>query len=62
LEKQVVVTPSGEAIPFAVDGRKKAALLEGLDEIALTLKRAEEIAAWQARDRVARAWAWDPVA
>jgi 3-isopropylmalate/(R)-2-methylmalate dehydratase small subunit len=62
LEKQVVVTPSGEAIPFAVDGRKKAALLEGLDEIALTLKRAEEIAAWQARDRLARAWAWDPVA
>ncbi len=62
LARQVVVTPSGQAIPFDVDARRKAALLEGLDEIALTLKRAGEIAAWQARDRAARPWAWESVA
>jgi len=62
LERQVVVTPSGEVIPFAVDARKRRALLEGLDEIALTLRRAEEIAAWQARDRTARPWAWESLA
>jgi len=62
LERQVVVTPAGESIPFEVDARKKSALLEGLDEIAQTKKRADAIAAWQARDRAARAWAWESVA
>ena len=61
LEKQAVVTPWGEAVPFAVDARKREALLSGLDEIAQTLQRAEAIAAWQARDRAARAWAWESV-
>ena len=61
LEKQVVVTPWGEAVPFAVDARKREALLSGLDEIAQTLRRADEIAAWQARDKAARGWAWDSV-
>jgi 3-isopropylmalate/(R)-2-methylmalate dehydratase small subunit len=62
LERQVVVTPRGEAIPFEVDARKKSALLGGLDEIAQTKQRAAEIAAWQARDRAARPWAWEGVA
>jgi len=61
LEKQQVVTPWGEAVPFAVDARKREALLSGLDEIQQTLARGAEIAAWQARDRAARGWAWDPV-
>ena len=60
--RQVVVTPWGEAVPFAVDARKREALLSGLDEIAQTMQRAAEIAAWQARDRAARGWAWDSVA
>ncbi len=62
LERQVVVTPWGEAVPFAVDARKRAAMLSGLDEIAQTLQRAAEIAAWQAKDRAARGWAWESVA
>ena len=62
LEQQVVVTPWGEAVPFAVDARKREALLSGLDEIAQTLQRAAEIAAWQARDKAARGWAWESVA
>ena len=62
LDKQVVVTPWGEAVPFMVDARKREALLSGLDEIAQTLARAGEIAAWQARDRAARNWAWESVA
>ena len=36
-------------------------LLEGLDEIALTMKRRSEILAWQARDQAARPWAWQPL-
>ena len=62
LDRQVVVTPWGEAVPFAIDARKKTALREGLDEIALTKRRQAEITAWQGRDRAARPWAWDSVA
>jgi 3-isopropylmalate/(R)-2-methylmalate dehydratase small subunit len=62
LERQVVVTPRGEEIPFAVDARKRQALLEGLDDIALTLRQREAIEAWRARDSAARPWAWESVA
>ena len=33
-------------------------MLEGLDDIALTLRRKGEIEAFQARDREARPWIW----
>ncbi|MES2713200.1 MAG: 3-isopropylmalate dehydratase small subunit [Pseudomonadota bacterium] len=62
LARQVVVTPSGREVPFAVDARRREALLEGLDDVALTLKRQAEILAWQARDHAARPWAWNSVA
>jgi 3-isopropylmalate/(R)-2-methylmalate dehydratase small subunit len=62
LERQVVITPSGEAIPFTVDRRKRDAMLHGLDDIALTLQHADAIAAWKARDRAERGWAWENVA
>ena len=61
LARQVVVTPEGAEIPFAIDARKKEALLEGLDDIALTLRLRERIAAWQAADRAARPWVWGSV-
>ena len=35
-------------------------LLEGVDEIALTLKRAQEIERFRARDRERRPWAYPP--
>ena len=43
---------------FAIDALQREALLEGLDEIGLTLKHADEIAAWQEADRAARPWVW----
>jgi 3-isopropylmalate/(R)-2-methylmalate dehydratase large subunit len=51
---------SGETISFSVDALQRAALLEGLDEIGLTLKDANEIRAWQAADRAERPWVWQP--
>lgn len=51
-----ITTPTGEVIPFQVDPARREALLEGLDEIETTLKRADEIADFQARDRAARPW------
>jgi 3-isopropylmalate/(R)-2-methylmalate dehydratase small subunit len=61
LARQVVVTPEGAEIPFAVDARKKEALLEGLDDIALTLRFKDAIDGWYAADRKNRAWAWESV-
>jgi len=40
----------GRAVPFDLDPERRRRLLEGLDDIALTLKRADEIAAYE-RDR-----------
>ncbi|NMJ40094.1 3-isopropylmalate dehydratase small subunit [Roseomonas sp. JC162] len=61
LARQVVVTPDGHEIPFTVDARKRDALLEGLDDIALTLRLQDRINAWYAADRTARPWAWESV-
>ena len=61
LARQVVVTPDGHEVPFTVDARKREALLEGLDDIALTLRLQDRINAWYAADRTARPWAWESV-
>ena len=61
LKRQVVITPEGREVPFTVDARRRDALLEGLDDVALTMKRQDDIAAWQARDRAAHPWVWDSV-
>jgi len=47
-------------IRFDVDPLRKTMLLEGLDEVGLTLSRAEDIAAFQAADRARRPWAYAP--
>ncbi|WP_288588346.1 3-isopropylmalate dehydratase small subunit [uncultured Methylobacterium sp.] len=58
LVAEEVRAPSGAVVPFMVDPQRRQALREGLDEIGVTLTRADEIAAWQARDRAARPWIW----
>ena len=61
LARQVIVAPEGAEIPFTVDARKKEALLEGLDDIALTLRFKDAIDGWYAADRAARPWVWEGV-
>jgi 3-isopropylmalate/(R)-2-methylmalate dehydratase small subunit len=56
LEAEAINTPSGRKIAFKIDPRRRAALLEGLDEIGLTLKRDADIRAFQAADRAKRPW------
>ena len=48
----------GETIAFEVEPLRRRALLDGLDEIGLTLKALPRIEAFQARDRVRRPWIW----
>jgi 3-isopropylmalate/(R)-2-methylmalate dehydratase small subunit len=51
-----ITAPSGKRHAFAVEPNRRQALLEGLDEIAMTLQRASEIAAFQEEDRQRRPW------
>ena len=60
LRRKVVVSPHGEEMPFEVEAIRRDALLEGLDEIGLTMKHAAAIEAFQAEDRAARPWVWQP--
>ena len=56
LEAQTVTTPGGESFRFDIDPFTKHCLLNGLDEIGLTLKHAEEIRAFEARQRTRQPW------
>lgn len=52
------VSQAGRSWLFEIEPEAKAMLLEGLDAIDLTLKHADAIAAFQARDRAARPWVY----
>ncbi|MGN6572155.1 MAG: 3-isopropylmalate dehydratase small subunit [Pseudolabrys sp.] len=56
LQSCTVTTPTGGTLSFDIDGERRQALLEGRDEIAMTLLRDAEIEAFQQRDRAARPW------
>jgi len=56
LEAQTITSPSGKQIRFEIDPRRRAGLLGGFDEVALTLQRDDEIRAFQAADRTERPW------
>jgi len=54
-----ITCPSGRTIAFEVMAARREALLEGLDDIGMTMRRADAIATFQARDRTARPWIHD---
>ncbi len=56
LERQVVVKPDGAEIPFDVQPFRKHCLLNGLDDIGLTLRHQDEIKAFEARRLAAKPW------
>jgi len=56
LEAQTIVSPTGQRHTFAIDPRRREGLLQGLDEVALTLQRHNEVRAFQAADRARRPW------
>ena len=58
LEKQEITGPDGGCIRFEIDPFRKHCLLHGLDDIGLTLEKAADIDAFEARDRLSRPWIW----
>ncbi len=56
LERQVIVRPDGEEVPFDIDAFKKHCLLNGLDEVGLTLQKAGEISGFEDKQKSATPW------
>ncbi|MCD6006369.1 3-isopropylmalate dehydratase small subunit [Vreelandella alkaliphila] len=56
LENQRVITPSGEILEFEVDAFRKHCLLNGLDDIGITLQDEDAIRAFEEKHRQQRPW------
>lgn len=61
LENQNIVKPNGDCIPFEVDSFRKHCLLNGLDDIGLTLQDADDIKAYEDKRRQSSPWLFDQV-
>lgn len=56
LENQKVISPSGKEYHFEVDAFRKHCLLNGLDDIGLTLQNSDDIKAFEEKARADRPW------
>jgi 3-isopropylmalate/(R)-2-methylmalate dehydratase small subunit len=56
LEAQEIRRPDGGVIRFEIDPFRKYCLLNGLDDIGLTLRHAEKIDAFEGRRRASMPW------
>ncbi|MBS1218260.1 MAG: 3-isopropylmalate dehydratase small subunit, partial [Proteobacteria bacterium] len=52
----LLTTPSGESFHFDIDPHRKHCMLNGLDDIGLTLAHADEIRAFEAKHKTAQPW------
>ncbi len=56
LDAQTVTTPDGEVLHFEVDAFRKHCLLNGLDDIGLTLQQADKIKAYEEKRKQEAPW------
>ena len=56
LEQQSITTPDGTEYKFEVDAFRKHCLLNGLDDIGLTLQHVEDIKSYETKHRAAQPW------
>ncbi len=56
LEKQEIRGPDGGTVKFNIDPHRKKALLEGLDDIGLTMKKNAKIDGFEAKAKAERPW------
>ncbi|MBM3543669.1 MAG: 3-isopropylmalate dehydratase small subunit [Alphaproteobacteria bacterium] len=56
LGAQEIRGPDGGAIHFDIDPFRKRCLMEGLDDIGLTMEKSDEIAAYETQSRAQRPW------
>lgn len=58
LEAQTVSTPAGTVVEFEIDPVRKNNLLEGLDDIGITLSQVDKIDAFEASQKQMMPWLW----
>ncbi len=56
LSAQTVTSPTGAVFKFDIDAGRKQKLLEGLDDIGLSLKKSDAIGAFEAQRKLAQPW------
>jgi 3-isopropylmalate/(R)-2-methylmalate dehydratase small subunit len=56
LEAQTVTRPDGKVLRFEIDGSRKYCLLNGFDDIGLTLRHADAIKEFEAKRRIDQPW------
>jgi 3-isopropylmalate/(R)-2-methylmalate dehydratase small subunit len=56
LERQVVIKPNGDELPFEVQAFRKYCLINGLDDIGLTLQHAEKIKTFESIRLTQKPW------
>ena len=56
LEQQTVTSPGGESYHFDIDPFRKQCILNGLDDIGLTLEHADKIRTFEAKHKMAQPW------
>ena len=56
LAKQTVTTPGGKSFPFDIDASRKDSLLNGWDEIGLTLRHSDDIKAYEEKRKKTEPW------
>jgi len=62
LESQTITRPNGEKIAFDVEPFRRHCLLNGLDDIGLTLERAQDIESFETRQQSQTPWLFQPPA
>ena len=58
LESQTIARPDGGVVSFDVEPFRKHCLLEGLDDIGLTMQKADAIGSYEGRQRLEQPWLW----
>ena len=59
LAAQTITDPDGETVSFEIDPFRKHCLLNGLDDIGLTLQKADRIASYEATRKTSAPWVFD---
>ena len=61
LQAQTVTRPDGQSYSFEIDEFRKHCLLNGLDDIGLTLQDADAVSAFEEKHRQAQPWLFDAI-
>jgi len=59
LEKQTITGPDGGSVSFEMDPWRKHCLLNGLDDVGITMQRGASIDAFEAKQRAGQPWHYD---